>query len=125
MVKNTILLMALGLVGCAARTPSKPAAEFSSIHIQQVGTDQNGEFCKDFTLTNEQVGQYFRQAQRVTFKQLHDQYDYLPCFVKGTLQRQDHACEFSIRAGATAELTCSNDQQFFYACTTCNNLFTP
>lgn len=124
-MKSIILFTALSLIGCSATTATKLATEFSHIQILQVGMDQGGEFCKDFTLTNEQVGQYFKQAQRVTFKQLHDQYDYLPCFVKGTLQRQDHACEFSIRAGATAELTCSNDQQFFYACTTCNNLFTP
>ena len=125
MVKNIIVLMALGMVGCAVSSPTKPVTEFSNILIQRVGMDQGGEFCKDFTLTHEQVGQYFKQAQEVTFKQFHDQYDYLPCFVEGTLRRQDQACEYSIRAGATAELNCSNEQQYFYACTTCNNLFTP
>ena len=125
MVKTLALFVALNLMACSASLPTKPASGFSGIHIRDVGADQGGEFCKNFTLTNDQVDQYFRLAKEVTFKQLHDQYDYLPCFVKGTLLRQTQACEFSIRAGATAELNCHNDKQFFYVCTQCNNLFIP
>ena len=124
-MKSIILFTALSLIGCSATTATKLATEFSHIQILQVGMDQGGEFCKDFTLTNNQVEQYFKQVEEVTFKQLHDHYDYLPCFVKGTLQRQTKVCEFSIRAGATAELNCSNDKQYFYVCTTCENFFTP
>lgn len=125
MVKTLLVLTALNLLACSTNMPKKPASEFSNIYIQHVGMDQGGEFCKDFTLTTDQVGQYFKQAREVTFKQLHDEYDYLPCFVKGTLLRQALACEFEIRAGATAELNCNNDKPYFYVCTTCNTLFTP
>lgn len=122
-MKNIIILLTLGLAGCSAVAPTKPAAVVSKIQVQQVGVDLGGEFCKNFTLNNEQVAQFFKQAQEVTFKELHDRYDYLPCFVKGTLETHSQECEFSIRAGATAEVWCSDGRQWFYGCSSCGDLF--
>lgn len=51
-----------------------------------------------------------------------DEFDYLPCFIKGTLVRQGVFCDFVIRAGGTAEVLC-DDQQFFYGCSGCEKFF--
>lgn len=123
MVKQLSFFILLTLMGCSASTPSKPSIVVDNIHIQDVGSDPGGEICEGFSLDASQVKHFFSQAQNITFKQLHDEFDYLPCFVKGTLIQQGQSCSFSIRAGATAELSCSDGTQSFYACTACDNLF--
>src|SRR5690625_3567899 len=66
---------------------------------------------------------YFERAEEHSFSDLHDEFDYLPCAVKGAMRRADSQCEFVIRAGATAEVSCESNQQFFYGCRSCDDLF--
>lgn len=95
----------------------------SNIQVTEVGSDGEAEFCREFKLNNAAAKAYFEEAEELSFKRLHDEYDHLPCFVKGTVQRQGELCEFTIRAGRTAEVLCENGQQFFYGCTSCDHLF--
>ena len=41
--------------------------------------------CTDLRLTNQQAQEFFAKAERITQKQLHDDYVYLPCWVEGTM----------------------------------------
>lgn len=111
------------LAGCSATSLQETKNTISNIRITETGSDQGGEFCNNFSLAEAQIEIFFKKAREMTYQQLHDEYDYLPCLVKGTLQRNQQECDFTLRAGATAELTCSDNTQYFYGCTTCDNLF--
>jgi hypothetical protein len=123
MVKILVIAIVLMLMACSASTPSKPSTRFSDIQIVEIGSDPDSEICEGFSLNTAQIVQFFSQAEIITFKQFHDQYDYLPCFVKGKLMQHQQICDFTIRAGATAELNCNDGTQYLYACTTCDKLF--
>lgn len=95
----------------------------SNIHVTEIGADGDAEFCREFELTDAKAKSYFEQAKIISFKRLHDEFSYLPCFAKGTFGYQGNQCEFIIRAGGTAEVFCNGSQQFFYGCTSCDGLF--
>jgi len=57
----------------------------------------------------------------ITAKTMHDKYDYLPCYVKGTSRIKDKKCNWEIRAGGTVEISCS-DTNYTLACDKCDDL---
>ncbi|WP_019602770.1 hypothetical protein [Teredinibacter turnerae] len=119
----TIVCCLLVLTGCSANSSQATANAIFHVQITATGSDQGGEFCNNFSLSNAQVETFFKKSRELTYQQLHNEFDYLPCFVKGTLQRNQQQCDFTLRAGATAELACNDNTQYFYGCTTCDNLF--
>lgn len=123
MVKIAALSLSLILWGCSKIDSIDAPTAISNIQVTDVGSDSDAQFCREFKLKDAEVASYFEKAEEVSFKRFHDELDYLPCFVKGTLQRQGYECEFIIRAGGTAEVFCSGNQQFFYGCTSCDGLF--
>lgn len=123
MVKIAVFSLSLILLGCSIVDSTDLSPEMSNIHVTEIGADGDAQFCREFKLKDAEVASYFEKAEEVSFKRFHDELDYLPCFVKGTLQRQGYECEFIIRAGGTAEVFCSGNQQFFYGCTSCDGLF--
>jgi hypothetical protein len=123
MVKIAALSLSLILWGCSKIDSIDAPTAISNIQVTDVGSDGDAQFCREFKLKDAEVASYFEKAEEVSFKRFHDELDYLPCFVKGTLQRQGYECEFIIRAGGTAEVFCSGNQQFFYGCTSCDGLF--
>lgn len=123
MVKIAALSLSLILWGCSKIDSIDAPTAISNIQVTDVGSDGDAQFCREFKLKDAEVASYFEKAEEVSFKRFHDELDYLPCFVKGTLQRQGYECEFIIRAGGTAEVFCSGNQQVFYGCTSCDGLF--
>ncbi|MES2675872.1 MAG: hypothetical protein V4660_16650 [Pseudomonadota bacterium] len=108
---------------CASQT-----IKFSGANVTTRGSDEPDSFCQNFNLTNQEVLTFFTRAKEVSAKEIHDQYDYLPCYVKGTIALKDSSstlrgCTFHIRGGGTAELACDNEEIKLYVCKTCNNLF--
>jgi hypothetical protein len=125
MVKVAALFLSILLVGCSSINAVNSHPPLSDIRVKEAGADGENEFCRSFELSDAQVKSYFERAEEISFKQQHDEFDYLPCYVKGTLQRQGEQCEFVIRAGATAEVVCKNNLQIFYGCMTCDDIFQP
>jgi len=125
MVKVATFFLSLCLAGCTSANAINSNPSLSDIRVKEVGADAESEFCRDFKLSDAQVKSYFERAEEISFKQQHDEFDYLPCYVKGTLQRQGEQCEFIIRAGTTAEVVCKNNLQIFYGCNTCDDTFQP
>lgn len=123
MVKIAALSLSLILWGCSKIDSIDAPTAISNIQVTDVGSDGDAQFCREFKLKDAEVASYFEKAEEVSFKRFHDELDYLPCFVKGTLQRQGYECEFIIRAGGTAEVFCSGNQRVFYGCTSCDGLF--
>ncbi|MET1257602.1 hypothetical protein [Aliikangiella maris] len=119
-MKNQLLVYLFILTSCSA--PNK----LNTVNIDEIssyGTDANqAEFCSDFQLNKEQANSFFQKAKQVSFKKLHDQFDYLPCFVRGKATIKNESCDWEIRAGGTGELICGSKVQY-WACDNCNLLF--
>ena len=78
----------------------------------------------DVPLGNAEAAEFFRRAKLVDGRTLHDHYNYAPCYVEGTLKYQSTSCDWRIRAGATGEIRCGEQERLF-ACDSCDDLFAP
>ncbi|MCP4492664.1 MAG: hypothetical protein GY820_35950 [Gammaproteobacteria bacterium] len=99
-----------------------------NITITEIGQDGKEHFCHEFSLDESGIGGFFRAARHIGRKEYHDDYDHIACFVKGTLdfvnaKKNMAHCEFTVRAGATAELWCDDGEYYVYVCDTCDALF--
>ena len=94
-------------------------ALFNNAKAISHGSDQPSSLCEKFNLTNNEALEFFKKSKEVDGITIHYEFDYLPCYVKGTISiNQDKTiknCEFTIRAGGTAELNCPGDETRFYA----------
>ena len=123
MVKIIGVMLSLCLASCSLMALQEPEVSISDVKVVAIVSDDEVEFCRGFTLTRAQVESYFERAEEISFRELHDEFDYLPCAVKGAVRRESELCEFLIRAGATAEVSCQSNQHFFYGCRSCDDLF--
>lgn len=116
------LLIIVSMVLLASCTQPNNSNEIEITEVIGSGTDNNSkEFCSDFTLSQESAAEFFKSAKPISFEQLHDEYDYLPCYSNGTASVGGESCTWEIRAGNTAELRCGNAVKYF-ACEDCLNL---
>lgn len=115
---SMLLLLCAVLIGCSHTSLTGKLAE---IKVTGRGADAGGEFCSDFNLDDAQARQFFEQAAVLDAGQLHDRFDTLPCYVRGTARLQGAAADWTIRAGGTAEVhTPSSD--LLLGCNTCDEL---
>ncbi|WP_188151072.1 hypothetical protein [Teredinibacter waterburyi] len=88
-------------------------------NIVNTGNDgATSEFCSDFSLTKEQAQDFFKNAEQVTARDIHDNYSFLPCFVTGEGYLNEQKCEWKIRAGGTGSIECE-DISILMACEDC------
>lgn len=117
-----VILAALAIIftciGCTATDHSR----FSNAKVLELGSEEDSALCHDFRLTEDQSVQLLNQSKLITAKEMHDHYSYLPCYVKGSVTYNSRECEFTIRAGGTAELICDDDKSYILACDDCNDL---
>ena len=107
----------LAMIACASAAPG-----FSNVHITAVGSDSPNKFCFDFSLSDDQALEFLGKSREVTIEEYHNDYDYLPCYVKGVATREHSKCDFEIRAGGTVELSCKNGTAHLMVCDTCDHL---
>lgn len=112
-----IAYVLLFLSGC-----SLESAVISNVRVIEKGADSGGAFCINFSLTNAQAFELIKSSREVEINEFHNNYEYLPCFVKGSLNMDTKQCKFTIRAGGTVELTCDDDTGFLYVCDSCDHL---
>ena len=89
--------------------------------VIEIGSDEENTLCENFKLTYEQAVLLLKHNRLITAKTMHDKYDYLPCYVKGTSRIKDKKCNWEIRAGGTVEISCS-DTNYTLACDKCDDL---
>jgi len=95
------------------------SSDITIISVDQSGTDQSKiEFCSDFNLDKMSAQAFFEQAEIITAVKMHDEYSYLPCFVKGKCLRKNVPCSWEIRAGGTAYLELDGET-IIYGCKSC------
>ena len=106
------------LAGCAASPPDIDNIAISGFHSEEP------ERCRpsDVTLDERQVASFFKRAEPIDARTLHDEHDWAPCYLEGTLKYRGKACTWRVRAGATGEIECPATEQYF-GCKSCGNLF--
>lgn len=115
-----LLAVAATMTACAAS-----GGGFRAAKVKSIDSDEPTPLCSGFRLSDGQAQEFLERSNKITAQQMHDNYNYLPCYVKGTVVRVDeseHTCDFTIRAGGIAELSCENGQAYIYACDTCEAL---
>lgn len=109
-------ICACWLVACNSNTHRNA---FTDIQIIERGFESGGEFCKDFTMQEKEIEQFFRKADMKTPREIHDEFEYLPCFIRGTSTHQQNTVTWEIRAGGTARVTYPDGSQIEFGCTDC------
>jgi len=71
-------------------------------------TDTSKDICVAFNLSVEEVRQFFKQAEIIQFSKIHDSYNWLPCFVRGTYTKVGKVFEWNINAGGFAAVKSSD-----------------
>ncbi len=106
------------LAGCAASAPDIDNIAISGFHSEEP------ERCRpsDVTLDERQVASFFKRAEPIDARTLHDEYDWAPCYLEGTLKYRGKVCTWRVRAGATGEIECPITEQYF-GCKSCADLF--
>jgi hypothetical protein len=70
------------------------------------------EICGSFRLSNAQARRFLSRAAIVTRPELHDYFDVLPCFVRGTAEFGGYLATWEIRAGGTGTVTLTGGESF-------------
>jgi hypothetical protein len=115
-----VFAICLILAGCAG-APLQGAA-LDEVRIETRGTDAGGESCADFTLTAAQARYFLARSVVVTASQQRDDWDVLPCYVRGTARSASGVWRWEIRAGGTATLETPAGDSELRACTGCEVL---
>lgn len=82
-------------------------------------------FCADFKLTKTQAATFFNRGKEIDASTMHDNYDWLNCYIEGKLNNKAlgfENCTYSIQAGGAANIVCKGGKAYLWACDNCNDL---
>ena len=116
--KLSTALVALILAGCASAP--QPGAALDEVRVDSRGADAGGGACGDFALSAAQARYFLARSVVVTDRQLHDGWDVLPCYVRGTARSSAGVWRWEIRAGGTATLETPSGATELRACADCD-----
>jgi len=116
-LKLSAAVAALILAGCASAP--QPGAALDEVRVDSRGADPGGGACGDFALTAAQARYFLARAVVVDDRQLHDGWNVLPCYVRGTARSPAGVWRWEIRAGGTATLETPAGDMELRACTGC------
>lgn len=107
------------LAGCAASPPDIDEVSISNFRSGEP------ERCRprDVALDEGEIASFFKRAEPIDGRTLHDEYDWAPCYLEGTLKYRGKACIWRVRAGATGEIECPTTALYFFGCKACGDLF--
>jgi len=111
----------VSLFACGCSEGKNILAEASDIVVNGIKSDEVNAFCKEFKLNEQQVKVFFNKSKIIDAKTMHDKYDYLPCYVYGTLQYNNVSCNWEIRAGGTGFIQCPA-KEYIFGCDVCDEL---
>ncbi len=94
----------------------------TNVEVKEKGTESGGEFCNKFSLSNFQATELIKASREIEIHEFHNNYEYLPCFVKGNLNMGVKECDFTIRAGGTVEIACTDKTGYLFVCDSCEHL---
>lgn len=91
----------------------------------QARSEQKNNFCAGFKLTQAQTAAFFNRGKEIDAITMHDNYDWLNCYVEGKLNNKALGfinCTYSIQAGGTANIACGEGKAYLWACDSCDDL---
>jgi hypothetical protein len=119
-IRALAVCVALSFVA-ACPAESRAAITLSHVRVEQRGSDEPAAFCANFTLSPEQVRQFFSRSAELPATAYHD-LDYLPCYVKGSARMHGKKVRWEIRAGGTAEIAVDGGKTRLFGCRNCDDL---
>jgi hypothetical protein len=97
------VLFVFCLQGCATGPSLGPAQK---VAITGTGGEKPDDLaCRDFKLSLAEAKHFLNHAKIVTPYELHDSYDWFPCYVTGTAEFRGLPATWEIRAGGTGAIT--------------------
>jgi hypothetical protein len=102
------LAIALVLASCA--TPQ--VGRFSDVLVTDSTKSAN---CPGFNVTNQLARDFFTKAKRISATELHDLYDYGPCFVAGSFVVGSETWHWELGSGGTARVFPPGQEAFLVA----------
>jgi len=122
LLKLLVILLTIIMSGCGSdplvTTPD--GFSVSDLEIKTNGAAIKSrpdmiDICKGFLMTEKQFSDFFRYATFVKKKNPDNEFDILPCFVKGTAYINGTPYKWIIRSGGIGEFT-SKDRHFLKIC---------
>ncbi len=80
------------------------------------GSVTDREHCPQFLVTEDQVRRFFINAEQVTAREIHDEFDYISCYAKGLLQTGTGEYAFEVRAGGLGRLLSPDGTVLLFGC---------
>jgi hypothetical protein len=122
MKRYYLVIIALGAVFVVKLLLASGIMHFTDVRVTSKGSDETNAFCQGFSLSDIQAKSFFTKSHVIDIKILHDEYDYLPCYVRGTAKVDGKSCSWEIRAGGTAEVKCGKKNNYMFACDDCDEM---
>ncbi|MCF6211235.1 MAG: hypothetical protein L3K24_11355 [Gammaproteobacteria bacterium] len=119
--KSIVAGFSIFLASCANISPQNN--KITDVYVADFGSEDI-QRCRpsDVDLSHSEAREFFLKAREVDYKIVHDYYNYAPCYIEGTLKYKSINCEWEIRAGATGQIKCGQNTNYF-VCDTCEDLF--
>jgi hypothetical protein len=102
--------VAIPLVLASCATPQ--VGRFSDVLVTDLAKTAN---CAGFNVTNQSARDFFTKAKRISAAELHDLYDYGPCFVAGSLVVGSETWRWELGSGGTARVFPPGQEPFLVA----------
>lgn len=117
-----LFALAAATAACEHKATHKfpPKAEFA---VTGHGTDKPSSMCEGFRLTAAQAKKFFEKSAPISEKTLHDEYDYLPCWVEGTVTGFGQPSKWKIRPIGIGEIRRPDGSVELRGCKKCDDLF--
>jgi len=93
------------------------------IKILGFASDKKGAFCEDFRLTTEQVRTFFKKAKKITSFEVHNEFQWLPCYVYGSIIDNGQKYEWEIRLIGICKLVTPTGEIVWLGCKNCDEIF--
>jgi hypothetical protein len=103
-------LVAISLVLASCATPQ--VGRFSNVLVTDLAKSAN---CPGFKVTNQSARDFFTIAKRISATELHDFYDYGPCFVAGSFVVDSETWRWELSSGGTATIFPPRQEAFLVA----------
>jgi hypothetical protein len=103
----------------AAPAPAAALEGALDVHVLEVGADEAGAFCADFLLSNREAARALKQSRRITQEQYLQEFDFLPCYVRGTALLAGDVVRWELRAGGNGTIAMPDGRVIPIGCPRC------
>jgi hypothetical protein len=124
MCRLALAPLALLAAACAGAGAPPPAGLANArVAVLEHGADSAGAFCSDFRLSPAQAKSFLQRAEALEPAALHDRFEHLPCWVRGTAEWGSQTWRWEIRAGGTGRLVAPDGSVSMIGCEACAATF--